>query len=1125
MRRIILFLFVIFNYAAAADDNVAFLQAVPNFTTLAPMEVVTDFAIDAQNHYYFLDSKNKKIYIYDANSNLLNTINLTSFQNPAAIQLSHGNDIYVLDRDSKKVVLINPEGKELLSFGNTSDYPGGFSDPFSLDSDEFGNLFILDAQRNQLLKFNPDGLFRGNFTVENPIALTVDKEQIIHVLNRDDNGGFSIINISESMSYLDEIKILNAFSPVDISVNNFGEYYIVDEEAGKVIRYGKYGNVIGDPIGKKSSSKGRGQFADPLKVICTYLNNETENISILDSKFSLSQSFKITTLHERSKLKEKTPFLPVAKSTTLSLTGYTGYACDNGYDFYIIGKSISVFSESKELFVINDPGLDEISYVIKCGDLIAVADNGSKKIYLFDSANGQIKGELQNSFSQIEGLVSDSKKNIYVLDDNDILIFNSAGNRTGSFKEMGILFSHQVKSFSISGDEVLCLKLNEDNYYFEYDLAGKKYQQIKIHKSDFDQMESPFLITTNGITALYNKETGVVEIYKDGIQVDRFLSRGSGEQMLSVAKMFFDRQTSELVLANQSVVQKYKLTLPSGYNLRLGIDELGFAKLEWDSNKSGANRYNVYRRENGNQDFQLVSEVHETSFTILEEVTNTYEYAVRAVSNQNTEGMFSNIVKDGYTFARSIRFNRPEEAIDILNQYRDVSSSAVDNQILSIYNELVNKYKQDKKYELALRNISKMKSINPNNFAYYVERSEILEKMQRISDAVEELNIAREKFPNNINIDYYLIRLYKKQNDYRSVLKVANDALTQFAGDERILDAIADAYYQLKLFNEAARYYRVLYQQTGNLDYNIQAGRILVAQKKFTEAFALYNQLKSSGKANGVLYSAMAEAYMEQGENTKAVSEINNGLKLEPDNADLYFLLGKIQIKLGDKKSGQKAFEKAVELDDSRAEFNIALADLLSEQGKKEDAVYYYETAVLYSPENVDALLKLGSIYLEENKVDYAYRHLSKAYRLAPSNNEVATKYNSVRDKRSQLNSSREPVEFNYINLGEVDLRNFENFNPSNFGSVTLFNTRNEPITDILVQIECPDLISIPILMTIPLLQPNEFNENYFDLKPDEELIAKLNGKSPLKITFNMTYNYQGTKKALNREEFIVVKY
>ena len=233
----------------------------------------------------------------------------------------------------------------------------------------------------------------------------------------------------------------------------------------------------------------------------------------------------------------------------------------------------------------------------------------------------------------------------------------------------------------------------------------------------------------------------------------------------------------------------------------------------------------------------------------------------------------------------------------------------------------------------------------------------------------------------------------------------------------------------------------------------------------------------------------------------------------------------KVHIRLGDKKGAQTAYEKAVELDDTRAEFNVALADLLSDLGKKEDAVYYYETAVLYSPENIDALLKLGSIYLEENKVDYAYRHLSKAYRLAPSNPEVAAKYNNVRDKRNQLNASREPVEFNYINLGEVDLRNYESFNPSNFGSVTLFNTRNEPVSDILIQVECPDLINLPVLITLPLLQPNEFNENYFDLKLDDTLTEKLNNKSPVKIIFKMSYSFNGETKSQVKEENIIVKY
>ena len=183
MKRAILFLVLAFNYLAA-NDNVSFLQAVPNFTTLSPIESAVDFALDSGNKFYFLDSKNKQIFVYDINSNLVNTIKLTDYQLPVAIELSSQGNIYVLDRELKKIVLINPEGKEILSFGSSSDHVDGFSDPISLNSDEFGNLFVLDADRNQLLKFNSEGLFRGNFEVKNPIALTVDKEQIIHVLAR-----------------------------------------------------------------------------------------------------------------------------------------------------------------------------------------------------------------------------------------------------------------------------------------------------------------------------------------------------------------------------------------------------------------------------------------------------------------------------------------------------------------------------------------------------------------------------------------------------------------------------------------------------------------------------------------------------------------------------------------------------------------------------------------------------------------------------------------------------------------------------------------------------------------------------------------------------------------------------
>ena len=83
--------------------------------------------------------------------------------------------------------------------------------------------------------------------------------------------------------------------------------------------------------------------------------------------------------------------------------------------------------------------MEEISFAVNCGNNIVVADKGNK-IYLFDSGTGQFISELQNAFTEIRGLLTDSRNNIYVLNENDILFLNSQGAKTGAFSELGIKF-------------------------------------------------------------------------------------------------------------------------------------------------------------------------------------------------------------------------------------------------------------------------------------------------------------------------------------------------------------------------------------------------------------------------------------------------------------------------------------------------------------------------------------------------------------------------------------------------------------------------------------------------------------------------------------------------------------
>ena len=717
----------------------------------------------------------------------------------------------------KKISVLDFNGELLYEISANYDGVGGLSNPVYMTNDDYDNLFILDKEKQEIVKYSSEGLFRGVGVVVNPIALTVDRSQKIHILRKDENNNYMISIYSQGLKVINEVRLSNLFNPVDIVINQFGEYYVVDREQGNVFRYGKFGNVIGDPIGKKSTSKGKGQFSTPVSLVYNYLNNEDEEIYVLDSKFSLIQNFVITTLHEREKIKPEEPFLPITSNLTISDIKFESFYANSNYRFFLReNNSLLVKNDDADLYIIEGSQFNNVKSIEVSDEFIYVGDSGSDKVFQYDINTGKLVREITQNISELIDIAVDDSGLLYVAEEKDVKVFNSKGEYISSFFNDKILFSGNILELTGAGSFIF-MRLENDPYYYVFDSSNKSLSQNSIEFTGFGSEKVVFAPTNQQIVFIYNDERGTVGIFDEGVKTGEFISRGSlSLQMNNADGMFYDSRSSQLLFVNKeyNVIKVFNLKLPSGMKLELEVDDLGFAKLTWQSDAANIRSYRIYRRSGSNQEFQLLTEVNETQFTILEEVNTPYEYEVRAV-NTKGEAETSNSIVDRFTFARSIRYNRPEEAIDIMMEQRELNENVVENQILSIYRELVNKNKQDNKLELALRNISKMKMLKPHNFAFYLERSEILEKLKRYSDAIDELEVAKSKFPSNVSIYYHLIDTYKRQGNYRKVIAVSNEALANFSNDEKILTNLADAYYQLKIFNESARYYRALYQQTG----------------------------------------------------------------------------------------------------------------------------------------------------------------------------------------------------------------------------------------------------------------------------------------------------------------------
>lgn len=185
----------------------------------------------------------------------------------------------------------------------------------------------------------------------------------------------------------------------------------------------------------------------------------------------------------------------------------------------------------------------------------------------------------------------------------------------------------------------------------------------------------------------------------------------------------------------------------------------------------------------------------------------------------------------------------------------------------------------------------------------------------------------------------------------------------------------------------------------------------------------------------------------------------------------------------------------------------ICLIQSLIKSGNNDDATFYFESALLADENNSEALLKLGSLYLQQNKVDYAYGHLLRASEISPSDAEISAKLNEALVIREKQNKDREEIEINYIELGEISNSLLEYYNNNLFGTITLFNTQNIELNNIIVMIECEQLGTEQAFVTIYTIEPNEYSELSFMFNIDKaKYEIAFGGKSEIVMKFTIKH-------------------
>lgn len=478
------------------------------------------------------------------------------------------------------------------------------------------------------------------------------------------------------------------------------------------------------------------------------------------------------------------------------------------------------------------------------------------------------------------------------------------------------------------------------------------------------------------------------------------------------------------------------------------------------------------------KDFLIASylfnqEEYEKAITILEKIYKDYKDEVIIIKLANSyiglrkpekareileEAISSGTFKDN----PDVNFHLGKILIDFFNEaenakkYLEVAAKNSDNEeykeylaiyyetmkdyasAIGIYNELIKQnenpeyyYKRGTLYirlgiiKEGVEDLLKSDELMPNLRARLM-LSDIFINQKEYEKAVEYLEKAIELNDQFPTVQLRLSEVYKKLGDTENYLKVLEDIVDKFQGEERsyILRQIATGYFDKGDYEKAEKYLSkivvenpddtqalfflgVAYEAKGDFENALKYyEKTLQIRSDYVEprkriAYIYFNQKKYQEALNTLdkiadidrdidFYRLKAAVLEEENKVDEAISVTEEGLKKNPDSEELLFSLAVLKEKRKEYEETIKILKKLIEINPENAVYLNFLGYLYADLNRNLDEAYkLIEKALKIEPENAAYLDSMGWVLYRLKKYEKAYEYQLKALKLSPQEQEM----------------------------------------------------------------------------------------------------------------------------------------
>jgi tetratricopeptide (TPR) repeat protein len=326
-------------------------------------------------------------------------------------------------------------------------------------------------------------------------------------------------------------------------------------------------------------------------------------------------------------------------------------------------------------------------------------------------------------------------------------------------------------------------------------------------------------------------------------------------------------------------------------------------------------------------------------------------------------------------------------------------------------------------YEQALK-------ANPNVVEIYLQRGELLARLGEKDAAVRDYGQVLRLDPKDTRALLLRAQALNENGDFSGAAKDYDQYLKFNSSSLPVRRERAECKLQVNAYNDAIADYEYILKKGGSKEFDVHyewgealklKGDTKGATDQFNQAIAYYSKNLARSQKKGLDYVYRGMAYYQLAQLEKALSDLENGVRLLPDNAMAQSRLAHVQLAKGDSAAALGHLDSALKINPSLQGALVDRATIKAAQGRYEDSKADLDKA-LQITRNAEGLYSRAMTLLALGDAGGAADDLSEANKLNPALMESKRKELAAKIETGSGSGATAEQAANYSRLALFDL-------------------------------------------------------------------------------------------------------